>query len=98
MFKQLISAAVLAAALPAAAAATPAGIAVRHGDLNLDSAAGQARLETRIDRAARSVCGIGFGVRTLAEQAAQRSCYREARERAAVEVAALIARETRMGG
>lgn len=35
-------------------------VLVQYEDLNLNSAAGQAVLERRLDRAARSVCGTAF--------------------------------------
>lgn len=101
MFKLIASVAVLAAAtVPVAASAddTQRSVEVRYDDLNLESAAGQARLDLRIDSAVRSVCGVTSGPQSLAQRAAQQACAKDARNKAALEVAARTSRDTRMGG
>jgi len=40
--------------------AADGGVLVQYEDLNLNSAAGQAVLERRLDRAARAVCGTAY--------------------------------------
>jgi UrcA family protein len=44
------------------AIASEAGVRVAYADLNLESAAGRAVLERRLDRAARSVCGTALHI------------------------------------
>jgi len=62
----LFAVAAVAVALGATAAtvspaiAAESGVLVQYEDLNLDSAAGRAVLEARIDRAASRVCGTAF--------------------------------------
>ena len=60
----LFAVAAVAMALGATAAtvspaiASDTGLAVRYGDLDLRSESGRAALDARIERAARSVCGV----------------------------------------
>lgn len=49
--------AALGLAVPTAAETIPYNIEVSFADLNLDSAEGQARLDRRLEHAARKVCG-----------------------------------------
>ena len=61
----ILAAAVVAAGLSTFTAVSPAfasgsGVAVAYQDLNLNSAAGRATLDARIERAARLVCGTAF--------------------------------------
>ncbi|HUQ13818.1 MAG TPA: UrcA family protein [Novosphingobium sp.] len=101
MFKLLASAAALAAAtIPAAASAddTQRSVEVRYDDLNLESDAGQARLDQRIAGAVRSVCGVANGPQSIRQRAAQQACARDARNQATLEVATRMARGTRLGG
>lgn len=63
----MLKSALAAASLAALMATTPAiageqdghTIQVSYSDLNLKAAAGQDRLENRLTRAARKVCGVG---------------------------------------
>lgn len=100
MLKLLASAAVLAAAFtaPLAAAQDARSVEVRYDDLNLETPAGQARLEARIGIAVRSVCAVANGPQDLTQRAATQACVREAREKATLEVAARTSRNTRLGG
>lgn len=101
MLKSLASAAVLAAAAltaPVASAQDTRSIEVRYDDLNLETTAGQARLETRIGSAVRSVCGVAPGPQSLAHRAASQACARAARDKASLEVATRMSRNTRLGG
>ena len=101
MLKLLATAAALSAATlttSAAIAQDTRSVEVRYDDLNLESAAGQARLDARIGSAVRSVCGVTTGPQSLAQRAATLACTRAAREKASVEVATRISRDTRLGG
>jgi len=95
--------AILAAALGAAAVfATPAAAenvsAVTYSDLDLSTSAGQAKLERRIDSAARSACGFAeIRTGTIMRSSAARECYEEAKARVHQQVAELIARDSSRG-
>ncbi len=72
---------ILAAALALATIAAPAAFAqsaptakVFFGDLNLDTAAGQSTLNSRIAHAARNVCRSTEG-RDLASRSAWQACF-----------------------
>ena len=87
-------------AMPAQAARPQerTGIAVQYRDLDLASADGQRTLETRLDRAARNVCGMDehtVGTR-LPNRGATR-CYNETRAQFAQQFAQVIANENRGG-
>lgn len=62
---------------PRAASAPLGSAAVTHADLNLGSAAGVARLEARVRRAAEGLCGDP-GVRPLHFAAKSRDCIDQA--------------------
>lgn len=66
--------ALTAAAVPAHAESAPS-ISIRFGDLDLSSAAGQARLDGRINSAVNRACLTGS--RDLAATGAERSCRAE---------------------
>lgn len=71
---------------------------VKFDDLNLATAKGQKMLDRRIDRAARSICGIDrqqTGTRMRDKGAAE--CYAEAKAKASAQVAALIERSAKGG-
>jgi UrcA family protein len=55
---------------------------VRHADLDLSSAEGRARLETRIRQAVKQVCGSPRGI-TIVERQDQRNCEKAAYLKAA---------------
>ena len=79
-----------------AAAETPATLAVKYSDLNLATEAGQAQLERRIDKAARSVCmvdDVTTGSRLRSSEG--RQCYEETKARVHEQIAQAIARDTR---
>jgi UrcA family protein len=73
---------ILATAAAAALAATPAladSVTVQYDDLNLSNAQDQATLRSRIETAAREVCGIGeVRTGTRIRSAAARKCYQSA--------------------
>jgi UrcA family protein len=88
----LLSAALLLAAIPlAASAAEPRSVAVRVGDLNLDSDAGRAVLRSRIDQAVETICG-DVHMRTSWDVRAETiSCTKAARAGATSQFDALVA-------
>jgi UrcA family protein len=99
MFKQAIvpALAVLATvsifSIPSAAMAQEVSdtVEVRTADLNLSTPSGQQKLERRIERAARQVCGVGeviTGTRITSPQAT--ACYRLALRNVRDRVAAVI--------
>ena len=70
---------------------------VDTSDLDLSQAKDRAKLERRVDIAARSVCGFGqTSVRSI-DQAAARACYDEAKAKAQLRIAA-IEQELAKGG
>lgn len=81
-----------------AAAETPTSVAVKYSDLDLATSAGQARLERRIDSAARSACGMGE-IRTgrFTPTTAQRQCYATTKSNVHDQVAEMIARDSSRG-
>jgi UrcA family protein len=84
-------------AMPAAAAETVSQQVV-YSDLDLDSAAGQAHLDRRIDRAAREVCGVNeivTGTRLVSPEI--RACVERAKARA-LERVSIISRQDAKGG
>ena len=98
-YPQILAAAALGAAtvfaVPAAAQST---VAVKYADLDLTTSAGQARLERRIDRAVREVCGMdetNVGTRLPSDEAEQ--CYAETKVRIQAQVAAMVARGNSRG-
>ena len=60
---------------------------VHFGDLELSTAAGQAKLDARLRRAASAVCDATYGLRPLAEVMEVRRCYRNAIQSAQREMA-----------
>jgi len=62
---------------------------IGYSDLDLTRAKGVKTLESRVRRAARQVCSEG-GTVSLQEKASQRSCEREARDKASGDVASAI--------
>lgn len=97
MLKTLIGALALTATLPAAAAVETRH--VRYDDLNLTTAAGMERLERRIAGAARDVCTDDSTRRIigLAETAQIRACMKQAKAKAAQQVAAVTTSQARGG-
>lgn len=94
MFKTVIGALALAAAIPAAAGDRQV---VRYDDLNLASPVGIQILERRIDAAARDVCGKRAGRTNLSDFTAAHQCMAEAKARAGRQVAALATSPARGG-
>jgi UrcA family protein len=86
-------------ALPAAAADAPrVSVRVEYSDLDLATPAGQEELERRLDRAARTICGVDnvkTGTRLPSSWA--RRCMREARIDLDRQFAALIERHSSGG-
>ena len=97
----LAAAALLGAAtafVSPAGAETSASVAVKYSDLNLSSRSGQAQLDRRIDKAARSICGIDdviTGSRLPSTEA--RQCYEQAKASVHDQVAERIARDNSRG-
>lgn len=86
MYKTIVSAIAIAAALPA----TAESVVVPTHDLDLASTAGMDRLERRIASAARRVCGdIGSSARGVHERLQITACVARAKATAASQVAAL---------
>lgn len=91
----------MAMALAIGASAVPAqaeSIEVNYADLDLTSAAGQKTLETRINGAAKRVCGYhqevaGSRIRTRETE----QCYKQAVNDATRQIAARIG-DSRLGG
>jgi UrcA family protein len=81
-----------------ATAAQAENVNVTYSDLNLSTVAGQKELSQRIERAARSVCGVD-APRTGSRlpDSAARSCFEMAKARAGEQVAARVD-EQAMGG
>ena len=93
-------------ALAAAALAVPAiaaedsgsAVVVSYGDLDLASKAGQEELDRRLERAARSVCGLDADrTGTRLPSADARRCYREARADLDKQFASLVRADVRGG-
>lgn len=85
-------------AAPAAATDVTTSVMVRYGDLDLSTRTGQERLERRLDRAARSACGmtrIRIGPDVPSSEA--RRCYEQSKARAHQRLAEVIARENARG-
>jgi UrcA family protein len=90
----------LSAALAAAVAAGPASAertqAVPYGDLNLATPAGQAALQSRLNKAAWKVCRFDDNGRVVAAEK-ENACYRSARQKVNVRFAELVAERQRGG-
>lgn len=84
-----VTAAVMATSVPAIAGENSK--LVQYDDLDLSSAAGQKRLETRIKSTVKQVCGYPRAF-TLAEKQDQRRCMTNAMEKAMPKAAQTIAR------
>ena len=88
-------------ALPASAMAKTEEVrsfAVEYQDLNLATPKGVARLDQRIDIAARRVCDYDrHDVGTRIRSAAKETCYRAARDNAARQFAAVVEQQAKGG-
>jgi len=94
----LAAASLAITASPALAGGDQQTMTVEYEDLNLASEAGVARLEQRIDKAAREVCGVnairtGTRMKSLSGQ----RCVSDAKAQAMKQFASVIERE-RLGG
>lgn len=81
------------AAVGLAATAVPASaeqIDVTYEDLDLSNPAGQKTLSSRIEKAAREVCGYTVETGTRMRAPAARECYKEAKAKANLQFAALV--------
>ncbi len=87
----------LAITAPVAAALQEQTRLVGYSDLDLASASGQKRLETRIRSAVRSVCQIGQG-RTVSQQMLSEKCRKSAMESAMTQAKIAIANYSRTRG
>lgn len=67
---------------------------VHYGDLDLATASGQAKLETRLRRAAARVCATNEDMRPLVELQAARACYDAAMDHAHQTLASAQSRRT----
>ncbi len=100
MNRSIYAAAAALATVASLSAANPAfarSATVSFGDLDLDSRAGQARLDARVRSAVRSVCEARSGNRPLAELRATARCMRDATATARTRVAAARS-DSRFGG
>lgn len=86
----MLSALAAGVATPAFASGESRSITVSYADLNLMSEPGVARLNTRVNSAADSVCGVR-GTRSLHETLAARECKTATMSRAARDVEFAIA-------
>jgi len=103
--RQRLLAALTASAMPAAAQVDAAQVdgalptrSISYSDLDLSTVAGQRRLDARIDRAARDMCGAdraAAGSRITSREAM--ACYRKALASTRERVAAAVARTARGG-
>jgi UrcA family protein len=88
--------AILAAALLGATVfAVPAAaetVGVKYADLDLSTQAGQAKLERRIDSAAREACGMEVVTGRFTPSTAQRQCLEQTKASVHQQVAETIAR------
>jgi len=98
-YPAILAAAVFgSAAVFAAPALAQTTVAVKYADLDLSTRAGQAKLERRIDSAAREACSMGeVRTGTITPSTAQRLCYRETKARVGEQVAQMIAAESPRG-
>jgi UrcA family protein len=99
MFKQVIApvlaiaATVVVFSIPHAAMAAPETntVTVTIADLNLNTAAGQQKLDRRLDNAARKVCGMNeIRTGTLIRPHAVNECYRLALRDVRAHVATVV--------
>jgi len=107
MFMKAFTAATTAAfliATPAIAQSNATGkdaaqsMKIKYADLNLASAEGQARLERRIDAAAKKVCQLGkHRTGTRIPSTERKECYAKARQSARSQMASLM-NSKRLGG
>lgn len=70
---------------------------VAFADLDLSTAEGQAKLESRIDAAARAICQVNRQQTGSRVRSAERKCYRKARASVRTQVAQLIEDQQRGG-
>jgi len=93
-YPAILAAAVLGSATVFAAPALAETVGVKYSDLDLSTEAGQAKLEQRIESAARTACGMGE-IRTgrFTPSTAQRQCLRETKATVGERVAQMIARD-----
>lgn len=92
-FRTLALAAALAI-VPAAAIAAPQSVEVKYDDLDLSTSKGQAQLDKRIERAAKSVCtrhGIVTG--SIRSTSLDNDCYQDAVGKLKERLAALGVRD-----
>lgn len=88
-----------ALAVPAVAADEVPSVGVRYGDLDLTSAEGQRKLDSRLERAAREVCGVDEKmVGSHLRSQHSRVCYREARRHLDQQYAQLVRSKSAAGG
>jgi len=86
-FRTLALAAALAT-VPAAAFAAPPSVAVKVADLDLSTPQGQAKLDKRIDRAAKAVCTSREATTgSIVSSTVDQACYKEARQKVQEQVA-----------
>jgi len=97
-YPAILAAAAAAATVFAVPAAAESSIGVKYSDLNLATKDGQAKLERRIDSAARSACGMDE-VRTgrFTPSTAQRQCFAQTKANVHEQVAESIARDNARG-
>lgn len=96
----IAAAAICTAALFATPAAYAKSVKVSYADLDLTTAAGQKALASRLNRAARSACGMDeVRTGTLLPSADVLQCYEQARAKSKERMAEAIAdKGERLGG
>ena len=97
-YPAILAAAAAAATVFAVPAVAEGSASVKYSDLDLTTKAGQAKLERRIDSAAREACGMDR-VQTgrFTPSTAQRECYQKTKASVGEQVAQMIARDTPRG-
>ena len=89
----------LAAPLALPAMAAEPQVSVKYRDLDLSTVTGQRELEMRLDRAARSVCGLDQHVTgSHMPTRAAKTCYSETKARLSEHFAQLVENDNRRGG
>ncbi|EIZ78406.1 hypothetical protein WSK_3025 [Novosphingobium sp. Rr 2-17] len=96
----IAAAAICTAALFASPAAYAKSVEVSYADLDLTTAEGQKALDRRLNRAARSACGLDeVTTGTHLPSASARLCYEQARAKSKERLAEAIASKSeRLGG
>lgn len=95
---KFIAAIAATAGLATAAPAFAESVSVEYKDLDLSTEAGQVELESRLDKAARQVCGLDdIRTGTRIRSTESRKCYTDAKEQLSDRIASLVAKQAKGG-